>query len=232
MQFKSYTLVLNLCLCAMFAPHGLAQSPKASPEPKEGYIRIWNMLPATNGTFSLRKAGSAPSEPDLFARATSYNYASYFGLPPAKYRLAVHKSGDTTTPLKTVEVDLKPDYFFTILISPKAGAVNVEIVNDTIKPDAATGTVTIRNYFPGATVAVSTATMAISDALAYGESHTATGLPLDRVSMRLNVRLAEGAPIQSRVEPDLKGVTRATLLIIPDSYGRFAPIVTFDGKNL
>ena len=197
---------------------------------KQGYVRFWNMLPAANGKFDLRKVGD-PAGTNLFS-GTPYRYASYIGLAVGRYRLVVYKSGDQATPLKTFDVDLKPESYFTVLMSPPAGAMNIELLKDTIDPKATTATLTVRNYFPGLTVAVFSADKQIVDALAYGQSQTVEGLAATNMPLTLRTKLPTGMAAESGAEADFRTSKRATLLIIPDSYGRFRPRVTIDGKNL
>jgi hypothetical protein len=151
--------------------------------------------------------------------------------PVGRQQLSVYKKGDRTTPLKLINIDLKPDTFFTILVSPKAGSLTIDVFDDTNDPKAAGGTLTIRNYFVGLTVDVSSGAQKIVDALPYGQSYVATGLPSGRLPLNLHTRLPNGTPADSEAEADFNASHRATLLIIPDSYGRFRPRVTIDGKN-
>lgn len=189
------------------------------------------MLPPANGTFSLRKAGSASSDPDLLT-ARSYDYSSYNGLAPGIYRLGVYKAGNTVTAFKTIAIDLRADTYFTVLLSPASGRMNIEVVDDTITRSQNSRTLTIRNYFPGARVQATALDEKLDDVLAYGQSYTRSGFSKARIKIHLSVTLANGLPIETSIEPDFLPSTRATILIIPDSYDRLAPIVTFDGKNL
>ncbi len=232
MQSKFFTLAISLLLASLVATKAKAQDeqPPAPKIGKQGYVRFWNMLPAGNGKFDLRKVGDAAGT-NLFS-GTSYRYASYTGLAVGRYRLVVYKSGDQATPLKSFDVDLKPDSYFTVLMSPQAGAMNIELLQDTIDPKATTATLTVRNYFPGLTVAVSSGDKPIVDTLAYGQSYKAEGLPVAVMPLTLRTKLPNGTPAESGAEVDFRVSKRATLLIIPDPYGRFRPRVTIDGKNL
>ncbi len=226
MRFKSFTpvpsvLVLFVCVAAVFAQ-------SQTPVSKVGYLRFWNMLPPSCGKFDLVKIGAAPEQSALLSRATSYRYSSYTELPVGRYQLAVFKTGDHRTPLRTFVVDVQPDTFFTILVSPRG----VEFMNDTNDPKATTGTLIIRNFFPGLVVSVQSRTNKIVTALSYGQSVSAAGQPHARLPLTLRTELPNGTAAQCSVEADLRVSQRATLLIIPDSYGRFRPRVTVDGKNL
>jgi hypothetical protein len=47
----------------------------------------------------------------------------------------------------------------------------------------------------------------------------------------LRTKLPNGTPAESTAEADFTASKKATVLIIPDSYGRFRPRVTADGTN-
>jgi hypothetical protein len=234
MQLRSFTLASS-SLIAFFAIHlAAAQNSESAALSKNkfGYVRFWNMLPPANGTLDLRKLGGEPSEANLFAKAPSYRYSSYKELAPARYNLAVYKTGDNNTPLKTFSLDVKLNSYFTILVSPEGGVLNVQLINDTLDPKVPAATLIVRNFYPGLTVSVASGTQSIVNALAYGQSYTASDLPLKRTPLTLRSRLANGTPTESEAEADFVASKRGTLLIIPDTYGRFRPRVTIDGKNL
>lgn len=229
MQFKFYTWASSLLLGVALAPVLSAQSPTPTATPKVGYIRFWNMLPPQSGSFELRKAGS--SDPALM-NASSYQYSTYTQLPVAKYKLGVFNRNNSSVALKIFDVDLKPDTYFTILVEPKAGTVNADLFEDTLDPKEVSGSVIIRNYFSGLVVNVSATNKPIVDNLPYGQSVQRGEFPLDVTSFTLRTRLPSGVSAESGLEIDFKESKRATILIIPDSYGRFRPRVTYDGLNL
>src|SRR5205085_1597302 len=127
---------------------------------------------------------------------------------------------------------LKQESFFTILISPKGGVQTVELSEDTPDPKTVSGTVTIRNFFPGVSVTVSLRSKVVVESLPYGQSYKATGLAFERVPINLRTKLPNGTSAESGADVDLREVKNATLLIIPDSYGRFRSRIAADGKNL
>ncbi len=225
MKLKFSTLATS-CFFGLLAASSHAQGTAA----KTGFLRFWNMLPAANGTFELRKPGGSSSEGTLL-KGISFQYSSYAEFPPGTYQLSVFKTG-TTTPLKTFNLNLQANAFFTIIVGPKAGAIDVEVTNDTNDPKAESGTLAIRNYFPGITVNAATDSQSLVDGLNYGQTVVRTGLPLARTPITLHSKLPDGKPVESGAEADFKaGAKRATLLIIPDPYGRFRPRVTIDGKE-
>jgi hypothetical protein len=214
--------------CCLIA---LARLPSSAetPAPK-GYIRFWDMLPPANGTFEVRNAGASNSQGNLLS-SSAYHYTSYTQFPPGVYEVGVYKSRDDK-PIKIFKINLRPQTFFTILISPQSGVISAEVIDDTNDPQATSGTLTVRNYYSGLTVTVSSDTQKIVDGLSYGQTHVASGLPLNRLQLNLHTRLPNGTPAESGAEADFKASKRATLLIIPDSYGRFCARITIDGNDL
>lgn len=222
MRSKFSTSASSFLVSCFLALNAYAQTPA----PRVGYIRLWDMLPATNGMFEVRKVGPAASEGNMLS-GSAYDYSSYVQFPVGKYQLGVFKKGQDAT-LKLFNVDLKPDSFFTILISPQS----MDMFDDTIDPRETSGTLTVRNFFPGIVVSAAAASKPIANSLAYGQSKQATGFPLQRTEITLRTTLPNGTPSESTAEADFKASKRATLLIIPDSYGRFRPRVAIDGKSL
>ncbi len=197
-----------------------------TPPPKLGYIRFWDMLPAANGSFEVQKIGASTSEGRLLS-GSAYQYSSYVQFPIGRYRLGVLKKG-TTTPLKMFDVDLRQETFFTILVSPRS----IDMFDDTIDPKSTSAMLTIRNFFPSTNLSISANSKPVVAALQSGQSYQATGFPLTRVTVTVQTKLPDGKPAQSDLDIDFRQCSKATLLVIPDVYGRFRPRVTFDGKNL
>ena len=224
MRLRFFTLAISVVLSAI-GTAALAQ-PLPTPTPKAGYVRFWDMLPAVSGSFEVRKMPAAPSEGTLLS-GSAYQYSSYVEVPIGKYHLGVFRKGQEA-PLKMFDVDLRQDTFFTILLSPKS----IDMFDDTIDPKSTSGVLTVRNLFPGASVSVASSSKSIVSALQSGQSYQAAGFPLGRTTITVQANLPNGKSGQSELDIDFKQCSRASLLVIPDSYGRFRPRVTFDGKNL
>lgn len=203
-----------------------------TPAPKVGYIRFWDMIPAQNGDFQLSKVSGGENGGGSLLSGTAYRYTSYAEFPAMSYHLGVFKKTNPKTPMKVFDINLLPATFYTVLVTPLNGTINVEVINDSIDPKASTGRLTIRNYFPALTVSVSAGDQKVTDGLAYGRSYSTTGFPLSRVPLKLRTTLPTGTPAESDVEADFTASKHWTLLVIPDSYGRFRPRITADGKNL
>ncbi len=233
MRLRSFTLESKVALCLAFSIGAAgAQTPVASPSegPKVGYIRFWNMLPPVNGDFVLQKEGASSSGGALAIRGTAYRYSGYVAFPAGRLRLSVFKDADRNTALKTFDINLPQNTFFTVLVGPKlGGGGSFELIDDTVYPKAQPGNLTIRNCFPGLSVSVSSGAQRITEALAYGQSYTARNMGSTLLPLKLATRLPNGTPAEGGSEVDFKNIRRATVLIIPDSYGRFRPRVIADG---
>lgn len=230
MLLRYFTLAVKLLFAASLVG-SVTAAPSASPASKSGYIRFWNMLPPASGGFDLRKGGGGPSDAALFSNAVSYAYGSYVEMPAGKYRLEVHKKGDTNTALRVLDADLKPDSYFTVLVAPQGTGGNIELIDDTIDEKESTGTVTVRNYFPGSAVTVVGGGKTLADNLGYGQTYKAAGFAIGKLPLTIKAKLSNAAPAEGSAEADFGTSKRATLLIMPDSYGRFRPRLTVDGKN-
>src|SRR3954470_25020471 len=101
----SFTLAISLTLVFLEQPFVRAQS--ATPAPKVGYVRFWDMLPPASGAFVLKKGDAAG---DIIAKGTAYHYSSYMELPIGGYQLSIFKNG-TDKPLQRMPLNLKQDSF-------------------------------------------------------------------------------------------------------------------------
>jgi hypothetical protein len=225
MRLKFYTLAISFV--AFGWADALAQG-SPTPAPKVGYIRFWNMLPASGGSFQLRKATKTG---EVLATGSPYRYSSYIELPIGQYQLSIVKSGGDA-PLKNLVVDLKPDTYFTVILAPQGTGSKVEFLNDTVDPKTTSGTITIRNYFPGTAISVASGSQTLASGLNYGSSYAAVGLAGSKITVTIQAKLPNGTPAQSMVDLDFTASKHVTLLVIPDSYGRFRPRVVADGYNL
>jgi hypothetical protein len=225
MRLRYYTLASSLFSITALTLASYAQTSSPSP-PKAGYIRLWQMTPAAAGAFEVRKVVPSGSEGSLLT-ARAYQCSSYLEFPVARYQLGVFNKG-STAPRKIFDIDLKVDTYFTILISPQS----IDMFDDTNDPKTTSATLTVRNYFPGSTLSVSAGSKVLSNSLSYGQAVQVPGFPFEVAHLALQGKLPDGKLTASDLEVDFKHNSRATLLVIPDSYARFRPRLTFDGKNL
>lgn len=234
MQSRFFTLANSILLSLAFTARLIAQEETPTVTPQNtaapGYVRFWNMLPPKDGEMDLRRAGGSPRDPPLIGKSPSYRYNSYLDYPVGVYHLVVGKTGNPS-PLKVVDINLTANFFYTVLVAPSPRGPTVQLINDTSDPKATTAILMVRNYFPDLSVDVFDREKKIVSALPYGESVAVTGLPLDLLPLTIRTILPNKITAESSAEAEFKLAKRATLLIIPDEYGRFRPRVTLDGVN-
>lgn len=236
MTFRSCrsALLSVLLLCAAFAhaqTTAPASTPAAAKKPKEGYFRFWNMLPRDGGDLVLLHDNGTP-EGDPLLHASPLNYhADYLPVPLARYALKVVRRTDQKLALETFDVLVRADVYVTFLAQLVDGKVTVEMLDDTYAPEkAVAGRLTVRHFFPAATVQVTSSLQLASRALTHGESQTIEGFPLQPVMIEMRATMANGKTQTWSSEVDFSRARHASLLVVPDPYGRFRPRVSIDGR--
>ncbi len=146
-------------------------------------------------------------------------------------RLFVVKNGGDAS-IKNLSVDLKPDTYFTVILAPQGAGFKVDFLEDTVDPKATSGTITMRNYFPGTAISVAAGNQMLASSINYGNSSAVEGLAASKMTVTIQAKLPNGTPAQSIVDLDFTASKHVTLLVIPDSYGRFRPRIVADGRNL
>lgn len=220
-------------LVVLLSPAVFAQQPAA----KTGWLRFWNMLPKGGPVLELIDTSSGPEGGGSAVAGNVWpcRYNGYRDLPPQRYKLSIFRKGDRKEPLGTVDLPLVADQFSTIVVHGDVRRPTVELFDDTItdkEKEKERGSLTVRNYFPGLTVAI-TAGQQNSGPLPYDGAIVMSDLPLKNFPARIVTKLPSGVAVDVEVEIPLKAsLRRATLLVIPDSYGRFRPRVVGDAANL
>ena len=230
------SLLPSLLWIACWAGPVQAQTPAgATPAPREskakhGYLRFWNMLPKESGELSLLKDNGTPEGESLLSAAPANFYASYIHLPVGRYSLKLVRRDVPTAIIQTLDLTLRGDDCMTVLATAPDRRLKVEMVDDYYDPASAlTGRLTIRHYFPGARINVSAGSQSRSHDLSSGETEILEGLPLQSVTVKTNATLASGKTESWSTEVNFQTLRHATLLVVPDPYGRFRPRVTVDG---
>lgn len=236
MTSKSFRLALLsallLCVGMVHAqPATPAPTPAPPKKPKEGYFRFWNMLPRDAGDLVLiHDNGTPDGDPLLFASPMNY-HADYLPVPLARYALKIVRRTDLKLAVQTFDVLVRADVHVTFLAQLSGGKLNVEMLDDTYDPEKAiAGRLTIRHFFPAATVQVTSSSQLASRALTPGESQAIEGFPLQPVMLEMRATLANGKTQTWSSEVDFSRARHASLLIVPDPYGRFRPRVSIDGR--
>ncbi len=239
MTFKSFRLVLSALFLFFTGGVVLAAPPEPPPEadagkkkPKEGFIRFWNLLPKGKSELKLVQTKGAEDGDTLVTAEPLNYYANYQAFPAGRYSLKAVRGTDPKTPLQTFDVLLRDDVFVTFLAKPNGDKIDVEMIDDTYDPTVTTtGRVVIRQQFPEANVIVTSNTKARSQPLGYGSEETLNGFPLQMVNFTLHATLADGKRKTSSMEVDFRATRRASLIVMPDGYGRFRVRLASDGQK-
>jgi hypothetical protein len=225
---------LLLAAAPLFAQAPTPATPTPEPKakkPKNGSIRFWNVLPKDQGDLVLIKENGTPEGEALLYADPGNFYASYVPVPPARYSLKVVRRNEPTTALQTFDVLMRGDVYITFIGQMVEGKIKVEMLDDTFDPTTAVaGRLTIRQHFPGIRVVVAATPQMKSRSLSEGETEVLDGLPLKPLEVNMSAVLADGKTQQWSTDVNFKSFRHASLLIIPDPYGRFRPRVTVDGN--
>ena len=217
------------------APQDPNASPSATPKPKFGYLRFWNLLPLTTSGLELAGASDPAGRGLLSARPGTFP-SNYRLLPPARYTLTVYPFGDRLKPLNKTPMDvpLRADAYMTVVVRPSAdpgGEAVVELVDDTLDPtQAADNRLTVYQCSPEARVVVTAARNFKSNPLVYGGTQTLTALPDGIVGLAISIATKAG-PGAWNTEADFRASARASLVVVADPYGRIRPRITVDGAS-
>ena len=79
---------------------------------------------------------------------------------------------------------------------------------------------------------VTTSSRLASRTLVTGETEALEGFPLQLVALSMRATTGDGKTQTWTSEVDFRRARRASLLIVPDPYGRFRPRVSIDGKEV
>ena len=209
--------------------HGQS-APAASPPPR-AFVRIWDFLPdkAQNNLMVL-----AGDKTPLIIVAPNNFATNYYPAPTGSYSLTVRRLSDTSGgAIQRVPVALAPNAFITLLVSDKNAQSPVTVVNDTPDPraDPALAKITLRQMFPGAQVTVKAAGGTASQPLNAGDTAVLDNIPAKaQVTIHLHAVLPTTPPTTRDWDTtgDFSVDHQATLLIVPDTYGRLRPILAMD----
>lgn len=229
--FRSQILSLLLGASILQAQEPPTATPAPTKKQKEGHFRFWNMLPRTESDLVLIKSGSSPEGEALLTATPGNYYASYIKVLPGRYALKVVRPNDLTTALENFDILVRGDIYVTFLAHVVDGKTKIEMLDDTFDPTVATsGRLTIRQHFPNASVVVTTNTQISSRALLLGETQALDGFPLQPIELKMRATLPGGKTQTWTSEVDFRVARHASLLVIPDPYGRFRPRVSIDGN--
>jgi hypothetical protein len=215
-------------------------SPKPTPEDKrpKGFVRLWNMLPKGTGNLLLLLKNDPPGMAPIATAEPGNFYAGYQQMPQAQYSYIVVREGDRKVPIEHFEVILRENVYVTFLATLEQGKPKVQLIDDTYDPTTVSaGRLTVRNYFPDARISVAggdgkTQSRVQSKALGTGESEVLDGFNVGSVAVQMKAALPDGKTQQWSSDIDFRISKHASLLVVPDPYGRFRPRVSYDGATV
>jgi hypothetical protein len=210
-----------------------APSPSPAVKPKQGFARLWNVLPLPG--YSLELVIGADANGKVLQTAQPSNiYAGYSSLPPGRYVMRVFRTGDRQNPIKSFDVQLRDKSYFDILVSQAPGASpTAELIDETPDPTQdPVNRLTVRQFCPGATVVITAGGVQRTDSLVYGATQTLSGLPNGLVPLSMRAVKGSGSAKTWNTEADFRVAHRASLFIIADAYGRIRARTSIDGPSV
>lgn len=216
-------------------------APTSTPTPNQArktfcYLRFLNLRAEKTEVLQLVNPTSPTKEKMLEIGPPLNYYAEYIKLSSGIYNLQVCRVGDTATPVKVLQpILLKPGSSTSLIIKDNGAALGVELIDDGYDLEKTeTGTVTVRDFWQGADVTVSsTGKPPVTVTLQEGASAKMENLPRGIVPLYITAHMADGSVKRWNTEADFtKDKRRATLFIISDRYKRFQPVIAQDGRPL
>lgn len=207
-----------------------AQQPAPGKEPK-AYIRFWNMLPINPANSLLVFAGDKP----LFGASPFDLYTDYNSSPVGSYNLVVKRTAENSPILQKLPVVLQDKAFVTLVASEKNGQATIEILNDTPDPKVTelAAQLVVRSYYTGGTVSVGVTGGQPAQPVASGGTVTLDNLPMT-AGVNLIVQVSGATPPPAartwNLSADFSVTHHATLLLVPDHYGRMLPKLFYNGR--
>lgn len=239
MMCKSYRSALSLLLLVVCWPGWLGAqapaTPKPTPEDKKpkGFVRVWNMLPKGSGNLLLLLKNDPPNMAAICTAEPANFYANYQPMPQAQYPFIVVREADRKAPIEHFDVILRQNVYVTFLATLENGKPKVQMIDDTFDPTTVSaGRLTLRNYFPDARVSVIADGKIQSPVVNSGESQVLDGLPVGPVVLQMKATLPGGKTQQWSSQVDFRTSKHASLLVVPDPYGRFRPRISYDGPTV
>ncbi len=230
-SYPVWTVVLFAILTG-FLDGAYAQTPSPPPKTPHAYVRFWNMLPDTPANNLTLLAG----EKNALAIMPPGNFfAEYMPVPVGNYNLMVRRMSEASGALQTFPATMADRTYITLLATEKNGQPTVQMFNDTPDPKVveAYARFTMRQFVPGARVKVSVVGGPSSPVINYGETAVLENVPPNK---QTNINLQAAMPTTPpttrnwTLTGDFSAARHATLLLVADSYGRFRPLLAYDGQ--
>ena len=212
----------------------------AEPRPKKGkpaeaaadekaQVRLWKDVFATDRAVKiiLRQGKKTAVEVRL---AEGLQFLDYQEIPAGQMVVEVTDEADGNARLVTTNIAFDGGDFFTLLVQENDGKIGIEVIDDARRSGATTGELSVRSFAP----------MLTSLRVKIGEDLNVKldgpapfarfrGLARQTVQVDTTGMEAGGKQVNWANEIDFRAIPRATLLILPDAYGRIRPRVLVDG---
>lgn len=225
------TVCFFLLAVAMPAAEPKKKTASAKPAVAPASLRVWKADFESKRTvkFILRPEGKKSALTELGSFSAEAQFGDYTAVPSGACTIEVKDAADAKTPLATITTRFIPGTFYSLIAREKAGAVSLEMLDDT-PADEATAELIVRNFVPSLQALQIDAGPDIHVRLPTGAPFLHLGgLPLARMQLDISGTDRSSQPIQWSNEVDFTKIRRATLLIHTDPYQRVRPRVTIDG---
>ena len=231
-------VVLSVCasLCSVSSGVPATQAQPPSLGTNLAHVRFWKTnlhnLPAVR--VVARSVSRHPATTDLGSSGPGFAFNSYVGVPPGPAAFDVF-DGAGKKPLRTLQAELAPDEFFTVLLGEpdkKNGLPAFELIDD--GPAATPGDsaqLRVRFFVGGLKEAkVSMGENLNVEFVSEDGYLRVRGIKPVASSIHTVGTGAGGKSFEWNNEADFKQHHRQTLLIYPDPYGRVRPRLIEDGE--
>ena len=230
------------CLTGLLAGW-LCAAPAAGAEPRvkkpksgepaailaTAQLRVWKDVLASDRPvkITLRQGKKTMAELRI---VEGLQFLEYQEIPSGPLVIEITDESEGNARLASTNAVFEGGDFFTLLLQENDGRLGVEIIDDASRPEAATGELTVRSFAP---ILTSLEVKIGSDVRLKltGKAPFARlrGLALRTVQIDTTGMEADGKVVNWANELDFKKIPRATLLIVPDAYGRIRPRLVVDG---
>lgn len=215
----------------------------------DAYIRVWTLLDAdvpseqfgVVGKLSKKlgitsQIGSGESE-FLVSNPYPYMLSGYAPIKPGNYKISlVDIDAKDADSLSSVEIEIKPSSFHTIMIERDGGNYSLKWMADSvsvsgdesssgaIKVKAAVEGLIIYNSIPGASTALASEQPAVQKLVNSRVIEKITGLPRSIIPMKIATKFNDKI-VNAEAEINLRDYTSLTCVVVKDIYGRIVPAV-------
>lgn len=227
-------------------------APTTSNE-TDGFIRVWTLVEAEipgkqfgavgklNKKLGVVKQGGTGEPLYLISNPYPYMLSGYATITPGKHKIAlvdIEKEG--APPIETLEVEVTPSSFHTLIILRNGEEYSLNLIADTVssagkgddlpKVQPAVEGLVVYNSLEGSSTALVSENPPIQKVVASGVTGKIEGLPRNVINMKIATKVAEEIH-NAEVEVNLRDYNSLTCVIIKDLYGRVVPALLPNAVN-